>query len=141
MVFSVFVWVSFLDVNDNVLEVIYFILSNGKVSFLVFVNIFTGYFLVFIDIFNGLGLVGVDILLLIFYSFRLFFLVIIVVRDADLGINGEFLYSIRNGNEVYFFVFDFYLGYLFINIINVSSFIGSKWELEIVVEDRGSFFL
>lgn len=141
MVFSVFVWVSFLDVNDNVLEVIYFILSNGKVSFLVFVNIFTGYFLVFIDIFNGLGLVGVDILLLIFYSFRLFFLVIIVVRDVDLGINGEFFYSIRNGNEVYFFVFDFYLGYLFINIINVSSFIGSKWELEIVVEDRGSFFL
>ncbi|XP_047584972.1 protocadherin-12 [Lutra lutra] len=135
---SVSVWVSLLDVNDNTPEVIHPILSDGKASLSVLVNASTGHLLVPIETPNGLGPAGADTLPLATLSSRPFLLVAIVARDADSGANGELLYSIRRGNEAHLFALSPHLGQLFINITNASSLIGSEWELEIVVEDRGS---
>ncbi|KAI5774529.1 PCDH12 [Gulo gulo luscus] len=135
---SISVWVSLLDVNDNTPEVIHPILSDGKASLSVLVNASTGHLLVPIETPNGLGPAGADTLPLATPSSRPFLLVVIVARDADSGANGELLYSIRRGNEARLFALSPHLGQLFINITNASSLIGSEWELEIVVEDRGS---
>ncbi|XP_059030872.1 protocadherin-12 [Mustela lutreola] len=135
---SVSVWVSLLDVNDNTPEVIHPILSDGKASLSVLVNASTGHLLVPVETPNALGPAGADTLPLATPSSRPFLLVAIVARDADSGANGELLYSIRRGNEARLFVLSPHLGQLFINITNASSLIGSEWELEIVVEDRGS---
>ncbi|KAF3821644.1 protocadherin-12 [Mirounga leonina] len=135
---SVSVWVSLLDVNDNAPEVIHPILSDGKASLSVLVNASTGHLLVPIETPNGLVPAGADTRPLTTHSSRPFLLATIVARDADSGANGELLYSIGRGNEAHLFVLSPHLGQLFINITNASSLIGSEWELEIVVEDRGS---
>ncbi|XP_061279784.1 protocadherin-12 isoform X1 [Bos javanicus] len=135
---SVSVWVSLLDANDNAPEVIHPILSNGRASLSVLVNASTGHLLVPIENPNGLGPAGTDIPLQATSSSRPFLLVTIIARDADSGANGELLYTIRSGNEAGVFVLSPNLGQLFINVTNASSLTGSEWELEIVVEDRGS---
>ncbi|XP_015979641.2 protocadherin-12 [Rousettus aegyptiacus] len=135
---SISVWVSLLDANDNAPEVIYPILNDGKASLSVLVNASTGHLLVPIETPNGLGPAGTDIPQVATHISQPFLLVTFVARDADSGANGEVLYSIRHGNEARLFVLSPYLGQLFINITNASSLIGSEWELEIVVEDRGS---
>ncbi|XP_004686609.1 PREDICTED: protocadherin-12 [Condylura cristata] len=135
---SVSVWVSLLDANDNAPEVIQPILSDGKASLSVLVNASTGHLLVPIETPHGLGLVGTDSPPPATHSAQPFLLSTIVARDADSGANGELLYSIQGGNDAHLFVLNPYLGQLFINITNASSLIGSEWELEIAVEDRGS---
>ncbi|XP_058916676.1 protocadherin-12 [Kogia breviceps] len=135
---SVSVWVSLLDANDNAPEVIHPILSDGKASLSVLVNASTGHLLVPIETPNGVGPAGTDMPPQATPSSRPFLLVTIVARDADSGANGELLYSIQSGNEAGLFVLSPHLGQLFINITNASSLTGSEWELEIVVEDRGS---
>ncbi|KAG8506970.1 Protocadherin-12 [Galemys pyrenaicus] len=135
---SVSVWVSLLDANDNAPEVIQPVLSDGKASLFVLVNASTGHLLVPIETPNGLGLVGTDPPPPATHGSQPFLLATIVARDADSGANGELRYSIRSGDEAQLFVLSPYLGQLFINITNASSLIGSEWELEIAVEDRGS---
>ncbi|KAM9695024.1 protocadherin-12 [Trichechus inunguis] len=135
---SVSMWVSLLDANDNSPEVVQPVLNNGKASLSVLVNASTGHLLVPIETFNGLGPADVDIPPLATHSSPPFLLTTIVARDADSGANGELLYSIRRGNKACLFVLSPHLGQLFINVTNASSLIGSEWELEIVVEDRGS---
>lgn len=135
---SISVWVSLLDANDNAPEVIHPILSNGKATLSVLVNASTGHLLVPIETPHGLGPAGASIQHLATHVSQPFLLVTIVARDADSGANGEVFYSIRSGNEAHLFVLSPHLGQLFINTTNASSFIGSEWELEIVVEDRGS---
>ncbi|KAM7143471.1 protocadherin-12 [Molossus nigricans] len=135
---SISVWVSLLDANDNAPEVIHPLLSDGKASLSVLVNASTGHLLVPIETPNSLSPAGTDMAPLATHSSQPFLLVNIVARDADSGANGEVLYSIRSGNEARLFVLSPHLGQLFINITNASSLIGSEWELEIVVEDRGS---
>ncbi|KAI4541113.1 hypothetical protein MG293_008255 [Ovis ammon polii] len=135
---SVSVWVSLLDANDNAPEVIHPILSNGRASLSVLVNASTGHLLVPIENPNGLGPAGTNIPLQATSSSRPFLLVTIIATDADSGANGELLYTIRSGNEAGVFVLSPNLGQLFINITNASRLTGSEWELEIVVEDRGS---
>uniref|UniRef100_A0A671EHA4 Protocadherin-12 n=2 Tax=Rhinolophus ferrumequinum TaxID=59479 RepID=A0A671EHA4_RHIFE len=135
---SISVWVSLLDANDNAPEVIHPTLSDGKASLSVLVNASTGHLLVPIETPHGLGPAGADIPLRATHISQPFLLATIVARDADSGANGEVLYSIRSGNEAHLFVLSPHLGQLFINTTNASSLIGSKWELEIVVEDRGS---
>ncbi|XP_049729889.1 protocadherin-12 [Elephas maximus indicus] len=135
---SVSMCVSLLDANDNAPEVVQPVLSNGKASLSVLVNASTGYLLVPIETLNGLGPADADILPPATHSPPPFLLMTIVARDADSGANGELLYSIRRGNKACLFVLSPHLGQLFINVTNASSLIGSEWELEIVVEDRGS---
>ncbi|XP_045675552.1 protocadherin-12 [Phyllostomus hastatus] len=135
---SVSVWVNLLDANDNAPEVIHPLLSDGKASLSVLVNVSTGHLLVPIETPSGLGPVGTDKAPLAMHSSQPFLLTTIVARDADSGANGEVFYSIRSGNEAHLFVLSPDLGQLFINVTNASSLIRSKWELEIVVEDRGS---
>ncbi|XP_057588414.1 protocadherin-12 [Hippopotamus amphibius kiboko] len=135
---SVSVWVSLLDANDNAPEVIHPILSDGKASLSVLVNASTGHLLVPIETPSGMGPAGTEMPPQATPSSRPFLLVTIVARDADSGANGELLYSVRSGNEAGLFVLSPHLGQLFINITNASGLIGSEWELEIVVEDRGS---
>ncbi|XP_014448321.1 protocadherin-12 isoform X2 [Tupaia chinensis] len=135
---SISVRVSLLDANDNAPEVIQPVLSDGRASLSVLVNASTGHLLVPIETPNGLGPAGTDTPALATHSSRPFLLVTIVARDADSGANGELFYSIRRGNEAHLFLLSPHLGQLSINITNASSLIGSEWELEIVVEDRGS---
>lgn len=135
---SISVWVTLLDANDNAPEVIHPTLNDGKASLSVLVNASTGHLLVPIETPNGLGPAGTDIPQVATHISQPFLLVTFVARDADSGANGEVLYSIRHGNEARLFVLGPHLGQLFINITNASSLIGSEWELEIVVEDRGS---
>ncbi|XP_076993380.1 protocadherin-12 [Tamandua tetradactyla] len=132
------VWVSLLDVNDNAPELVQPVLSDGKASLSVLVNASTGHLLVPIETPNGLGPAGTPTSSLATHSSRPFLLTTIVARDADSGANGELLYSIRSGNEARVFVLSAHEGQLFINVTNASSLIGSEWELEIAVEDRGS---
>ncbi|XP_069340250.1 protocadherin-12 [Eulemur rufifrons] len=135
---SVSVRVSLLDANDNAPEVIQPVLSDGKASLSVLVNASTGHLLVPIESPSGLGPAGADTPPLATPSSQLFLLATIVARDADSGANGELLYSIRRGNEAHLFILSPQLGQLFVNTTNASSLTGSEWELEIVVEDRGS---
>lgn len=135
---SVSVWVSLLDANDNAPEVTHPILSDGRASLSVLVNASTGHLLVPIETPSGVGPAGADTSPLAIHGPRPFLLVTIAARDADSGANGELLYSIRSGNEAQLFVLNPHLGQLFINTTNASSLIGSEWELQIVVEDRGS---
>ncbi|XP_037656700.1 protocadherin-12 [Choloepus didactylus] len=132
------VWVSLLDVNDNAPEVVQPVLSDGKASLSVLVNASTGHLLVPIETPSGLGPADADTPSPATHSSRPFLLTTIVARDADSGANGELLYSIQRGNELRLFVLSPHQGQLFINVTNASSLIGSEWELEIVVEDRGS---
>nr|AKZ42298.1 protocadherin-12 precursor [Castor fiber] len=130
---SISVRVSLLDANDNAPEVIQPVLSDGKATLSVLVNASTGHLLVPIETPSGLSTPPLST-----HSSRPFLLVTIVARDADSGANGDLLYSIRRGNEAHLFVLSPHLGQLFINITNASSLIGGEWELEIVVEDKGS---
>lgn len=134
---SISVWVSLLDANDNAPEVIQPILSNGKASLSVLVNVSTGHLLVPLDPPSVLGPAGADILPPAIHSSRPFLLATIVARDADSGTNGELLYSIQRGNEARLFILSPHLGQLFINVTNASGLIGSEWELHVLVEDRG----
>ncbi|XP_053422233.1 protocadherin-12 [Nycticebus coucang] len=135
---SVSVWVSLLDANDNAPEVIQPVLTDGKASLSVLVNASTGHLLVPIETPNSLDPAGADTLPLVTHSSQPFLLATIVARDADSEANGELLYSIRSGNEAHLFILSPHLGQLFINTTNASSLTGNEWELEIVVEDRGS---
>ncbi|XP_003782144.2 protocadherin-12 [Otolemur garnettii] len=135
---SVSVWVSLLDANDNAPEVIQPVFTDGKASLSVLVNTSTGHLLVPIETPNSLGPAGADIPPLTTHNSRPFLLATIVARDADSEANGELLYSIRSGNEAHLFILSPHLGQLFINTTNASSLTGSEWELEIMVEDRGS---
>nr|XP_035143178.1 protocadherin-12 [Callithrix jacchus] len=135
---SVSVWVRLLDANDNAPEVVQPVLNDGIASLSVLVNASTGHLLVPVETPSGLGPAGTDTPPLATHSSRPFLLTTIVARDADSGANGEPLYSICSGNEACLFVLNPYTGQLFINITNASSLIGSKWELEIVVEDQGN---
>ncbi|XP_075398814.1 protocadherin-12 [Tenrec ecaudatus] len=135
---SASVWVNLLDVNDNIPEVIRPVLSNGKASLSVLVNASTGHLLVPIETPSGLDPRGAGMLPVAPRTSPPFFLVTIVARDADSGANGELRYSIRRGNNRYLFVLSPDLGQLFINVTDASSLVGSEWELEIEVEDRGS---
>ncbi|XP_008065629.1 protocadherin-12 [Carlito syrichta] len=135
---SVSVWVSLLDANDNAPEVVQPVLSDGKASLSVLVNASTGHLLVPVETPSGLGPASAHVPPLATHSSRPFLLVTIVARDADSGANSELLYSIGHGNEARLFVLSPHLGQLCINVTNASSLVGSEWELEIVVEDRGS---
>lgn len=136
---SVSVWVSLLDANDNTPQVIWPVLSAGRASLSVLVNASTGHLLVPVETSGGLGTsVGTQMPFLATRGSKPFLLTTIVAKDADSGANGELLYGIRRGNEAGLFMLSPRLGQLFINVTNASSLIGSEWELEIVVEDRGS---
>ncbi|XP_006891260.1 PREDICTED: protocadherin-12 [Elephantulus edwardii] len=135
---SVSMWVHLLDVNDNAPEVVQPVLSNGRASLSVLVNASTGHVLVPIETPNGLGPTHAATPTPVLQNPPPFLLATIVARDADSGANGELLYSIRRGNKASLFVLSPDLGQLFINVTNASSLIGSEWELDIVVEDRGS---
>ncbi|KAM5298817.1 protocadherin-12 [Ctenodactylus gundi] len=135
---SISVRVHLLDANDNAPEVIQPVLNNGKASLSVLVNASTGHLLVPIEIPNDMVLAGGNgTLPQATYRSWPFLLATIVAKDADSGANGELLYSIRRGNEARLFLLSPDLGQLFVNVTNASSLIGSEWELEIVVQDRG----
>ncbi|XP_004611288.2 protocadherin-12 [Sorex araneus] len=135
---SVSVWVSLLDANDNAPEVIQPPLSNGRASLSVLVNASTGHLLVPIETPSGRGPGGAETPALATASSRPFLLVTIIARDADSGPNAELVYSIRGGNEGQLFALSPHLGQLSVNITNASGLLGSEWELDIVVEDRGT---
>ncbi|KAM6224877.1 protocadherin-12 [Rhynchocyon petersi] len=135
---AISLWVHLLDVNDNAPEVVQPVLRHGKASLSVLVNASTGRVLVPIETPKGFHPRRAAVPTPVPQSRPPFLLASIVARDSDSGANGELLYSIRRGNKASVFVLSPDLGQLFINVSNASSLIGSEWELEIVVEDRGS---
>ncbi|XP_061441747.1 protocadherin-12 isoform X2 [Rhineura floridana] len=124
---NVSVKVTVLDVNDNSPVVINPELEGDWASVTALVDPDTGYVLVPKEEERSELTPSVNAPLLLS----------IYATDADSGLNGALLYNILSGNEVGICVLDPQSGQLYLNSSNASSLVGSEWDLEISVSDRG----
>uniref|UniRef100_A0A8C8VN78 Protocadherin-12 n=1 Tax=Pelusios castaneus TaxID=367368 RepID=A0A8C8VN78_9SAUR len=133
---NVSVRVSLLDRNDNSPVIVQPVLVGGKARIIILVNAQTGCLWTSSGHLSPQGTAVTTMTPIPSSNTPLLFT--LAASDADSGLNGDVHFVILSGNDANLFVLDPLSGQVFINSSNASSFIGSEWELGVLVRDKGN---